>query len=57
MTQLRHDLSLKSGLLAIYQEGEDDSPGGDLPPCGVDLLQKKISELETENERLKSEVR
>lgn len=56
VTQLRHDLSLKSGLLAIYQEGEDESPAGEVPPCGIDLLQKKINELETENDRLKNEV-
>ncbi|OQR74610.1 Selenide [Tropilaelaps mercedesae] len=55
VTQLRHDLSLKSGLLAIYQENEDESPAGETPSCGVNLLQKKIKELETENERLKDE--
>ncbi|XP_028967182.1 trafficking kinesin-binding protein 1 [Galendromus occidentalis] len=55
VTQLRHDLTKKNSLLSIYMEGEEEGLLGEEAPASLDLLHKKINELENENERLKIE--
>lgn len=55
--RLRHGLSVANGLLAVYENGqEDDVLPEDLPTFHVDRLKKKIGKLEAEIARLKHEV-
>ena len=62
ITQLRHDLQVKTDLLRVFSNdaassdtGDDSSPlhGGHI---SVDLLQRKISELERDNRKLHEEA-
>lgn len=62
ITQLRHDLQVKTDLLRVFSNdaassdtGDDSSPlhGGHI---SVDLLQRKISELEKDNRKLHEEA-
>ena len=62
LTQLRHELQVKTDLLRVFSNdaassdtGDDSSPlhGGHI---SVDLLQRKISELQKDNRQLHEEA-
>ncbi|XP_071546512.1 trafficking kinesin-binding protein 1 isoform X2 [Panulirus ornatus] len=61
ITQLRHDLQMKTDLLAIYTNDVDDTSSCETTPTGVrlvnvDILQHRVKNLEEENKTLRLEA-
>ncbi|XP_065570958.1 trafficking kinesin-binding protein milt-like isoform X3 [Artemia franciscana] len=61
VTQLKHDLTLKTELLQLYTHDIEDSGSDGGTPLGLrsltlDLLQRKISGLEADNKKLRVEA-
>ncbi|KAK3856466.1 hypothetical protein Pcinc_037216 [Petrolisthes cinctipes] len=61
ITQLKHDLLMKSDLLAIYTNDVDDTSSCETTPTSVrlinmDLLQDRVKNLEGENRSLRQEA-
>ena len=62
ITQLKHDLTIKTDLLHFYTDSddnnqEDPSTPAELRNINFDLLQKKVKTLEDENKKLHEEAR
>nr|XP_045615262.1 trafficking kinesin-binding protein 1-like isoform X5 [Procambarus clarkii] len=61
ITQLKHDLQMKTDLLQIYTNDVDDTSSCDTTPTGlrlinVDILQHRVRNLEDENRSLRQEA-
>ncbi len=60
ITQLRHDLQVKSDLLRVYTNDEsvasEDASPVEVKSANVEILQKKIDNLEKENRKLHEEA-
>ena len=58
ITQLRHELSVKSDLLHVYTNDaiEESSPVNEYKNFNLELLQKRIRDLEEDNKRLVAEA-
>ena len=61
LTQLRHELQVKTDLLRVFNDAASSDTGDDSSPLhgghiSVDLLQRKISELEKDNRKLHEEA-
>jgi len=56
ITQLRHELQVKTDLLHVYTNDLEDISPLELRSCNVAALQKKISDLENDNKYLKEET-
>jgi len=56
ITQLRHELQVKTDLLHVYTNDLEDISPLELRSCNVATLQKKISDLENDNKYLKEET-
>ena len=58
MTQLRHELQVKTDLLHVYTNDDsvDEASPMEIRNVNVDLLQRKIHELQTDNKMLHEEA-
>lgn len=58
ITQLRHELQVKTDLLHVYSDNEMDLELDSSSNCAVSIkqLQKRIIDLEVENKRLQEEA-
>lgn len=56
ITQLRHELQVKTDLLHVYTSDLEDASPLELRSFNVELLQKKISDLEVDNKSLHAEA-
>ncbi|XP_069943683.1 trafficking kinesin-binding protein 1-like isoform X9 [Cherax quadricarinatus] len=61
ITQLKHDLQMKTDLLQIYTNDVDDTSSCETTPTGlrlinVDILQHRVKNLEDENRSLRQEA-
>jgi len=56
ITQLRHELQVKTDLLHVYTSDLEDASPLELRSFNVELLQKKISDLEEDNKNLHAEA-
>uniref|UniRef100_A0A0K2UZG7 Trafficking kinesinbinding protein miltlike [Bombus terrestris] n=1 Tax=Lepeophtheirus salmonis TaxID=72036 RepID=A0A0K2UZG7_LEPSM len=61
ITQLRHDLTIKTGLLRAYTNDDNSSILNDASPdelrnVNIDLLKKRIKDLEDDNKKLQEEA-
>ncbi len=57
ITQLRHELAIKTDLLHVYtNDAIEESSPVELRNINVDILQRKIRDLEGENKRLQEEA-
>jgi len=56
ITQLRHELQVKTDLLHVYTSDLEDASPLELRSFNVELLQKKISDLEEDNKSLHAEA-
>ena len=56
VTQLRHELQVKTDLLHVYTHDVEDASPLELRSFNVELLQKKINDLEEENKSLHDEA-
>ena len=56
ITQLRHELQVKTDLLHVYTNDVEDASPLELRSFNVELLQKKINDLEEENKNLHEEA-
>jgi len=56
ITQLRHELQVKTDLLHVYTSDLEDASPLELRSFNVELLQKKISDLEDDNKSLHAEA-
>nr|XP_053657179.1 trafficking kinesin-binding protein 1-like [Cherax quadricarinatus] len=61
ISQLKHDLQMKTDLLQIYTNGVDDTSSCETTPTGlrlinVDILQHRVKNLEDENRSLRQEA-
>ena len=56
ITQLKHELQVKTDLLHVYTNDVEDASPLELRSFNVELLQKKINDLEEENKNLHDEA-
>jgi len=56
ITRLRHELQVKTDLLHVYTSDLEDASPLELRSFNVDILQKKISDLEKDNKSLHEEA-
>lgn len=56
ITQLRHELQVKTDLLHVYTNDVEDASPLELRSFNIELLEKKINELEEENKNLHEEA-
>ena len=56
ITQLKHELQVKNDLLHVYTSDLEESSPLELRSINVDLLQKKVTDLEHENKALHLEA-
>ena len=56
ITQLRHELQVKTDLLHVYTSDVEDASPLELRSFNIELLEKKINELEEENKNLHEEA-
>ena len=56
ITQLKHELQVKTDLLHVYTSDLEESSPLELRSINVELLQKKVTDLEHENRLLHSEA-
>ena len=56
ITQLKHELQVKTDLLHVYTSDVEDASPLELRSFNVELLQKKINDLEEENKNLHDEA-
>lgn len=59
ITQLRHDLQIKTDLLRVYDADAadlDEASPLEIRNVSVDLLQRKIQEMQEENKKLHEEA-
>ena len=56
ITQLRHELQVKTDLLHVYTSDLEDASPLELRSFNVELLQKKILDLEEDNKTLHAEA-